>query len=139
MNILEIIKKAPKDHIYYNTLLGEARVEIQFSSSYPIKCIGVERAISCTKEGHFYNGYDGGECILFPSKDQRDWSKFEKSLDEVMFKPFDKVLCRDCCNDIWQPDFFGYIETTGFKYHCAGNMWKQCIPYKGNEDKIGKK
>ena len=43
-----------------------------------------------------------GECTLFPSKDQRDWSKFVRfwdkpkvdKFDPKTLQPFDKVLVR---------------------------------------------
>lgn len=144
MNILEIIRKAPEDHVYYCTLVGEVTVEIDDTSSYPIKCINLSRfsisEVSCTREGHYYKDGDG-ECILFPSKDQRDWKVFEESLDEInQFKPFDKVLCRDFSNEVWKPDFFfRYMKSNStYKYHCVFSNWLQCIPYEGNEDKVGK-
>ena len=60
------------------------------------------------------------------------------------FKPFDKVLVRDDSDDIWYADFFSNINTedddveTKFQYVCISGKWKQCIPYEGNEDKVGK-
>ena len=59
--------------------------------------------ISVTKKGTFSMRYDG-ECLIFPSKDQRDWSKFERfwdkpkkveKFDPKVFQPFDKVLLRE--------------------------------------------
>lgn len=143
MNILKIIKKAPKDHVYYCTLVGEVTVEINDKSFYPIKCINLLRlsssSVSCTEEGYYYKNEDG-ECVLFPSKDQRDWAEFERTLEETTtFKPFDKVLCRDYGNEVWKPDLFGFIKGDGsYKYHCLSGNYMQCIPYEGNEDKLGK-
>ena len=54
-----------------------------------------------TKEGYLYDGYDDAECLLFPSKDQRDWSKFttpwikKERFDPKTLKPFDRVLVRN--------------------------------------------
>lgn len=31
---------------------------------------------SFDEEGHYLEGYPGSECVLFPSKEQRDWNKF---------------------------------------------------------------
>ena len=36
MNILEIIKKAPEDHVYYSPLIGECHVKIIKCTDYPI-------------------------------------------------------------------------------------------------------
>ena len=47
--------------------------------------------------------YKDAECTVFPSKDQRDWSKFERFWDKTekadrfdpnTLKPFDKILVR---------------------------------------------
>lgn len=88
MNILEIIKKAPKDHVYYCTVIGECRCELyEDNLSYPINCFlaGIKNdddGISLTSDGKFYEyeEYSDSECILFPSRDNRDWEAFEREL-----------------------------------------------------------
>ena len=83
MNIVEIIKKAPKDHVYWCALIGECKVRIAtLTTSYPIIAIansGCEYEI--TKSGRYFHEYPDAECILFPSRDNRDWAAFERELD----------------------------------------------------------
>ena len=83
MNILEIIKKAPEDHVYWCTLIGECKVRIAtLTTSYPIIAIansGCEYEI--TKSGRYFYAYPYAECVLFPSRDNRDWAAFERELD----------------------------------------------------------
>ena len=83
MNILEIIKKAPEDHVYWCTLIGECKVRIAtLTTSYPIIAIansGSEYEI--TKSGRYFYAYPDAECVLFPSRDNRDWAAFERELD----------------------------------------------------------
>ena len=83
MNILEIIKKAPEDHVYWCTLIGECKVRIAtLTTSYPIIAIansGSEYEI--TKSGRYFYAYPDAECVLFPSKDNRDWAAFDRELD----------------------------------------------------------
>lgn len=38
-------------------------------------------AVYCEKDGTFSCDYEG-ECTLFPSKEQRDWSKFVRFWDK---------------------------------------------------------
>jgi hypothetical protein len=58
--------------------------------------------------------------------------------DEPQFKPFDKVLVRDNNEGNWQCDFFSHIQDDEeFIYVTIGDMWKQCIPYEGNEHLVG--
>ena len=89
---------------------------------------------SLTKKGTFSMLYEG-ECLIFPSKDQRDWSKFERFWDKPKvekfdvntLQPFDKVLVRNYNNRIWEPDLFGYIK--GDWVWSLQTAYNQCIPY----------
>lgn len=73
MDIAEILKYCPKGTKLYSTVFGE----VKFSEVYPNDLITVIIKDKCKrvfrKDGS-YSAY--GECVLFPSKDQRDWSKF---------------------------------------------------------------
>ena len=79
-----------------------------------------------------------GECTFFPSRDQRDWSKFtapwykKEKFDPKTLKPFDKVLVRDSDNESWCCDLFSHIreENIGYKYVASGFfLYRCCIPY----------
>lgn len=73
MNIAKILKYCPKGTKLYSTVFGE----VKFSEVYPNNTIVViikddfKRVFN--KDGS-YSEY--GECVLFPAKDQKDWSKF---------------------------------------------------------------
>ena len=80
MNILNIIKKAPKDHVYWCTLFGECKVEIDDTdNAYPITIRLKNDSYFITADGRYHKKYDG-ECVLFPSRDNRDWEAFEREL-----------------------------------------------------------
>lgn len=89
MNILNIIKKAPKDHVYYCTIIGECRCKLEENNlRYPIRCFvagmnDYDKGVSLTNDGKLYTfeEYFGSECVLFPSRDNRDWEAFERELD----------------------------------------------------------
>ena len=81
MNILEIIKKAPEDHVYYSTLMGECRVVLIDGDEYPIRLENENSILHLTKSGHYFTDTPDAECTLFPSKDNRDWAAFERELD----------------------------------------------------------
>lgn len=74
MDLTEILK----DHtgeMFYSTIHGEVRlVKISESAPYPIKYVTMIRPtfIWFSKDGKICD--DVGECILFPSKDNRDWN-----------------------------------------------------------------
>lgn len=76
MNIAKILKYCPKGTKLYSLIHGEVTLEkVENSGKYPIK-VALNNGITTyyTKDGMFFK--ESGECILFPSKDQRDWSKF---------------------------------------------------------------
>ena len=55
------------------------------------------------------------------------------------FKTFDRVLVRDEDTTAWTCAFFSHIinSTASFLYAANSFLWKQCIPYEGNEHLVG--
>ena len=138
IDLTKILKDCPKGWKFYSTLYGEVEFEkIKKESEYPIVIITKHGNNSDIKsDGRYYGEYDDGECTLFPSKDQRDWSKFsapwykKDQFDPKTLQPFDKVLVRDLNGHIWVCDLFSYIkECTQFPYKCMASYYKCCIPY----------
>lgn len=136
MNIAEILKKYPKGTKLYSPLYGEIELVSVYDKKYPIVCShkvnNVEYYRTFTEEGKCrdYNA----ELMLYPSRDQHDWNKFEVTEQETkhQFKPFDRVLVRDRNDREWGCDFFSHIAEDN-RYICIYSWWKQCIPYEGNE------
>ena len=101
LNLVEILKDCPKGTTLYSTIFGDVelvRVCKNEEDAFPIE---VKRSdgtpTSFTKNGEFYFGYSG-ECTLFPSKEQRDWSKFKPKkpkFDPKTLQAFDRVLVRN--------------------------------------------
>lgn len=101
LNLVEILKDCPKGYKLYSPLFGEVEFkEIRSDETYQILTSydydGIkESQARFTKEGFYYTGLDV-ECLLFPSKDQRDWSKFNapwyKKLVEPKFKVGDWII-----------------------------------------------
>ena len=78
IDLRKILKDCPKGTKLYSLVHGEVefeRIETDFRCQYVIIELKDHLLERITFDGKVYN-YDGGECILFPSKDQRDWSKF---------------------------------------------------------------
>ena len=134
IDLTKILKGCPKGTKLYSSSYGEVEFEsIDYSLHCPIKVTGnMYYLCFFTKEGKLV---DTGECTLFPSRTQRDWSKFERFWDKPKVEkfdvntlhPFDKVLVRNYNNLIWEPDFFGYIK--GDWVWSLQNAYNQCIPY----------
>ena len=110
LNLVEILKDCPVGTKLYSPIIGEVEFKRIKYCEYPIVTCSKNgnRILSFTKEGLFFSE---GECImLFPSKEQRDWSKFnvkKHRFDPKTFQPFDKVLVKrgDESYYVWFPDF----------------------------------
>lgn len=78
MNIAEILKYCPEGTKLYSTIYGEVVLRnVYIDNKYPIEAVTCNSTIVVfTKEGHYMKSCPNTECILFPSKDQRDWTKF---------------------------------------------------------------
>lgn len=143
MNIAEILRDCPKGMKLYSPLFGE--LELSFVEGEHISCITKKRTCGLfTSDGKYFGGYSDAECMLFPSRDQRDWNKFivpDQVPDQEtkhQFKPFDKVLVRDLDSERWRCDFFEQQEEKEvFNVRCFRGVWRQCIPYEGNEILLG--
>lgn len=83
INLVEILKDCPKGTKLYSTAFGDVYFYgISDNKEYPI-CIAVAGNSdyrTLTYDGKLWRDY-GGECILFPSREQRDWSKFNPKKD----------------------------------------------------------
>lgn len=122
IDLTKILKDCPKGWKFYTPVWGEVTfIEIKKNKDclFPI-CIYTNTSNSCTnltKDGRYLINRTGTECILFPSKDQRDWSKFtapwyKKERDTIALLEkqyeqkkqihfpkftFDDVLALQCC------------------------------------------
>ena len=114
LNLVEILKDCKKGTKLYSPIFGE----VEFNCIY--NDISGGGSIECESEdGVWYFNIDGTITIgnvksqiilLYPSKDQRDWSKFKPKkpkFDPKTFQPFDKVLVKkgDKSYNVWFPDF----------------------------------
>lgn len=141
LNLVEILKDCPKGTTLYSTLFGDVELVSVCKNEKNAFPIEVKRSYGTSatfmKNGRFYYGYDG-ECTLFPSREQRDWSKFDapwlkkERFDPNTLKPFDKVLVRDDRNEKWQCSLFSYINIIDdiyYPYVAITTGHKCCIPY----------
>ena len=70
----------------YCTLVGK-NVKLHSTSNnrvYPI-CVKGKDYIDVTSDGRFLTTEPNGECVLFPSFDNRDWSTFKKPKKQIKF------------------------------------------------------
>ena len=140
LNLVEILKDCPKGTKLYSSVFGEVELDnIDTScSNYPIiiRLKGVEGHESLTSEGKMFVDYDG-ECVLFPSRENRDWSKFKPKknrFDPKTLNAFDKVLVRLTKDCIWNATFFSHYDKE-VNWGCypfvttSCKSYDKCIPY----------
>ena len=131
LNLLEILKDAPKGTKLYSTIWGE--MGLVRISAYCVTCkskCGIEWDFK--NNGHLLgSSTEGGECVLFPSKEQRDWSKFKLDL------PIDTPVM--VCTEHWYSDWVVRYYNTNNTTFCAGkkqidnagsSQWKYIVPVK---------
>lgn len=64
--------------------------------------------------------------------------EIEKAQPKVELKSLDMVLVKDYKDSEWYLDTFESMEPNCiYPYKCMMNLWKYCIPYKGNEHLLG--
>ena len=140
LNLAEILKDYPRGTKLYSTLYGEVEFEkVRENEKYPITIRLNDNLIDMFASDGRWNKSYNGECVLFPSKDQRDWSKFEivanvdsPKFNPKTFKPFDKVLSRNPYNKIWSPNLFSYFGIDGV--HCVSSYCDCYLVVPYNED-----
>lgn len=140
LNLVEILKNCPKGTKLYSLIFGEVEFErIDNGCGTITYKTNTGRNFDVSYEGKFFTNYDG-ECVLFPSKEQRDWSKFtapwykKERFDPNTLKPFDKVLVKRAGKeDSWTCNIFSsYSEGTGYDFECLDDVYEICVPY--NDD-----
>ena len=143
IDLTKILKDCPEGTKLYTTIWGEVtfiKVSENVCNLYPIIIYNECDHVGLTKDGRYLINKQDSECILFPSKDQRDWSKFtapwynKERFDPKTLKPFDKVLVRDSCNDTWCCGFFSHIAIFDdvYRYCTEMKLYEKCIPYNND-------
>ena len=143
IDLTKILKDCPKGTEFYSCIYGKVRFDCLQSCEYPVLTIrGDGLYASFSRVGKYTDAPDS-ECCLFPSKDQRDWSKFEApwhkkdKFDPKTLKPFDKVLIRRGSENynVWSPDFVSEPPNgtnNNTLCMCVGEDIAMVIPY--NDD-----
>ena len=141
IDLTKILKDCPKGWKLYCSIYGEVEfVCIDEYEEYPIKVMVKRKFIDAFSGKGFIRPQYNIKGILFPSKDQIDWSKFtapwykKEKFDPKTLKPFDKVLVKLSNDDVWIADFFSYYDKLEkyMKYVCITHLAVFCIPY--NDD-----
>ena len=132
--VADYLKNAPKGTKLYSPLCGECT--LHYIDDKDITVTNGEHYFYFNHLGQ-YNTYEEnvGECLLFPSKEVRDWSNYQAPTPYYDFKPFDKVVVRN--EGLWHIDFFErYLPGEEFPYECMNQPWQHCLPFNGKTAKL---
>ena len=143
INIAELLKDAPAGTKLWSNAFGDVTLkEIDFSSDSPI----IVKTPHTIVDWIFYE--DGtqtrgnnAECILWPSKDHRDWSDFKLPKAHTEFKPLQYVLVPH--NGHWRLDQYSHYDKEINRHVLMSNITLNervypIIPYKDNKDLLGR-
>ena len=142
IDLTKILKDCPIGWEFYSSIYGNVTFRgIENDSECPVKFFYINKDNSkkygsVTEQGldaPYYNG----ECTLFPSKDQRDWSKFtapwikKERFDPKTLNPFDRIIVRNEYDE-WKCTLFSHINPEPItRFICATceSFYIYCIPY----------
>lgn len=125
LNIAEILKNKPRGTKLYSMIHGkcsfEAVTDEIFKINFCTSKFGLTQSGECTLI-KFGNMYDGGECIIFPSKEMRDWEKFS-------WKKGDILISNDGCTEVIFNKWYDDTYTSFYCKHYLNSENKNKIVY----------
>ena len=136
IDLTKILKYCPPGYKFWSSIYGDIEFVTISSDMIIFNLLHLRfTELKVYKNGK-YSIFTEAECVVFPSKDQRDWSKFtapwymKEKFDPKTLQPFDKVLVRDTKTTNWKCKFFSNISESKNNYFvCTDSIWKHCIPY----------
>ena len=139
LNLCEILKDCPMYEPFWSPMLGDVKfhhIDHEAKRILITLKTGTQWNINPDATITFAN-VTSPEIMLYPSKEQRDWSKFtapwlkKERFDPKTLKAFDKVLVRDSQRGTWFCKFFSHImDSPEFReYATTGGLYRYCIPY----------
>lgn len=153
--MIEIVKDVPKGTKLWSPIFGECEFQgISCDNQSPIIFTHTIKEYVLGNNVHEFADFlcDGrlatccsedGECLLFPSKDNRNWETFKTSWKHKHFELGQKVLVPYYNGTIYKRrlTFYSHYDES-FKRHLTTDSMtfldEDIIAYKGNEDKLGK-
>ena len=122
IDLTKILKDCPKGTKFYSCIYGEETyfqgISLYKGNPVPIHIcgeFGEDKSFYLSRKGHPIADRLG-ECVIFPSKDQRDWSKFKapwykkSKFDPRTLNPFHKVLIWKELDCTWMPTLFTFLD-----------------------------
>ena len=137
LNLCEILKNCPEGTELWSDNYGLVKfVNVSTEWDTPIRVELINGFIARYTEEGWCDKRFPANCLLWPSRDCRDWSKFtapwlkKERFDPKTLKAFDRVLVKDSENLTWKINLFSHINNKAeYPYCCLLSFYKYCIPY----------
>ena len=133
INLLNILKHCPKGTKLYSPMYGEVTfTRISIINTILCKATksnGEITSVDFNRFGRLSGEFSNSECVLFPSKDQRDWDKFRipaKKGDIMMFDDKSAVFMIDAMTDDYVT-IIAYVDKYS-TFRTGGQMLLNYIP-----------
>lgn len=136
INLCKILKYCPIGTKFWSPLLGEVELSSIHGSSVSVRYY-TGGIWDINSDGTMTLGsVTSPEIMLFPSREQRDWTKVKyepkkEKFDPKTLKPFDRVISRNKYDE-WTCTLFSHIgnkPNTRFIYVTCESVYEYCIPY----------
>ena len=141
LNLCEILKNCPEGTELWSDNYGTVKfVNVRTEWDTPIRVKLTNGSIARYTEEGWCDKRLPANCLLWPSRDCRDWSKFtapwlkKERFDPKTLKSFDRVITRNEYDE-WSCTLFSHIgnkPNTRFIYVTCESVYEYCIPY--NDD-----
>lgn len=145
LDLREKLKDYPKGAEFWSDVFGTLYFEdIDYNGIYPLVFKDENSYKRLFTESGTYvsqKDYPDARCAVFPSKENRDWSKLPTLKNYKVFSPFSKVLVRDMVTGTWETALYSRYDKVAEKHRVTDGYWyedKNILLYKGNENKLGK-
>ena len=133
INLVNILKYCPEGTKLYSPIFGEVTfTRISIINTILCKATksnGEITSVDFNRLGRFSGEFSNAECVLFPSKDQRDWDKFRipaKKGDIMMFDDKSAVFMIDAMTDDYVT-IIAYVDKYS-TFRTGGQMLLNYIP-----------
>lgn len=140
IDLTKILKDCPIGWKLYSSIHGEVEFRYIDNGDFPIVVeLSDSSDVDFTKDGKLYSDYDG-ECVLLPSKDQRDWSKFtapwyNKESIKPKFKVGDRIRHKETNKD----DVYEISKVYDDSYGIVGFTWMIYMKYQDKYELVPNK
>ena len=123
INIAEILKDKPQGTKLYSSACGKCELKEADDKSFKVSFYRSKFGFMIGGEGIFdKNGnlYDDGECVVFPSKEMRDWAKFAWNKGDVLSCGVDNLCIFEKWANEEYTEFYAKFVTPNY----SGNTFK---------------